>query len=637
LFPPSEDLRDKSNIHQWMKRYGINNYDELLERAEKDPEWFWDELARELEWFQPYKDVLKWDPPHAEWFSKGKLNIVHNALDRHVKTWRKNKVAYIWEGESGQVKKLTYHDLYRRVNQMANALRGLGVKKGDRVSIYLPMILELPIAMLACAKIGAVHSVVFSGFWAKAFKERANDAQVKVAITVDGFYRRGKVIPLKENVDEVLEDIPSLEKLIVVQHADCTVKMKPGRDIWWDEIIQDQERECPTETMDSEDPLFILYTSGTTGKPKGVVHVHGGYAVGIYTTLKLVFDLKDEDIWWCAADIGWITGHSYIVYAPLLMGATSVMYEGAPDYPDPDRLWKMIEDYGVNVFYTAPTTIRMFMKHGEKWPQKHDLTSLRLLGSVGEPINPEAWMWYHKHVGNRQCPIMDTWWQTETGMHLITPLPITSLKPGSAVKPFPTVKADVVDDNGKSIIEGGGHLIIKTPWPSMFRTLYHDPERYVEAYWSTFPGLYLTGDVARVDSDGYFWIQGREDDVLNVAGHRISTAEVESTLVSYDAVAEAAVVGKPDPVKGEEICSFVTLKEGFKPSPRLKHLLREHVRKEIGPVASPAYIGFVNDLPKTRSGKIMRRVIKAKVKGDDVGDISTLANPEAVDELDHAL
>ncbi|MDO5835865.1 MAG: acetate--CoA ligase [Methanobacterium sp.] len=637
LFPPSTDLMENSNISQWMERYGIKDYDELLQRAFEDPNWFWDELARELEWFQPYQDVLKWDPPHAEWFCRGKFNIAHNALDRHVGSWRKNKVAYIWEGELGQVKKLTYNDLYQRVNQMANALRSLGVGKGDRVAIYLPMILELPIAMLACAKIGAVHSVVFSGFWAKAFRERANDAQVKVAITVDGFYRRGKVIPLKENVDQVLDDIPSLEKLIVVRHAQCPVEMKSGRDLWWDEVIGDQERECPTEVMDSEDPLFILYTSGTTGKPKGVVHVHGGYAVGIYTTLKMVFDLKDEDIWWCAADIGWITGHSYIVYAPLLLGATSVMYEGAPDYPEPDRMWQIIEEYGVNVLYTAPTTIRLFMKYGEKWPQKHDLTSLRLLGSVGEPINPEAWMWYHKHVGNRQCPIMDTWWQTETGMHLITPLPITSLKPGSTVKPFPTVEADVVDDAGRSVKEGGGHLVIKTPWPAMFRTLYHDPERYVDAYWSKFPGLYLSGDVARVDEDGYFWIQGREDDVLNVAGHRISTAEVESALVSYDAVAEAAVVGKPDPVKGEEICSFITLKEGIKPSPRMKHILREHVRKEIGPVASPACVNFVNDLPKTRSGKIMRRVIKAKVRGDDVGDITTLANPEAVNELDNAV
>lgn len=637
LFPPFENLMRDSNIQKWMEGYGITSYDELLQKAQNDPEWFWDELAQELEWYQPYDDVLKWDPPHAEWFCGGKFNIVHNALDRHVKTWRKNKVAYTWEGESGQVKKLTYHDLHRKVNQMANALRGLGVKKGDRVSIYLPMILELPIAILACAKIGAIHSVVFSGFWAKAFQERANDAKVKVAITVDGFYRRGKVIPLKKNVDEVLDDIPSLETLIVVKHADSPVHMKPGRDLWWEDLIHEQKKECTTEPMDSEDPLFILYTSGTTGKPKGVVHVHGGYAVGIYATLKLVFDLKDQDIWWCAADIGWITGHSYIVYAPLIMGVTSVMYEGAPDYPDPNRLWEIIENHCVNVFYTAPTTIRLFMKYGEKWPQKHDLSSLRLLGSVGEPINPEAWMWYYKHVGNRQCPIMDTWWQTETGMQLITPLPITSLKPGSVVKPFPTIKADVVDKKGKSISEGGGHLVIKTPWPSMFRTLYKDPDRYVDAYWSTYPGVYLSGDVARIDEDGYFWIQGRADDVLNVSGHRISTAEIESALVSYDAVAEAAVVGKPDQVKGEEICSFVTLKKGFDPSPKLKHLLREHVRREIGPIASPAFIGFVEDLPKTRSGKIMRRVIKAKVKGDDVGDITTLANPEAVDKLNHPL
>jgi acetyl-CoA synthetase len=637
LFPPGKELMEKSNIRKWMNRYGIKDYEELLERASNDPEWFWDELARELEWFRPYKDVLNWKAPYSQWFLRGKFNIVYNALDRQVKTWRKNKVAYIWEGESGEVKKLTYYDLYLRVNQIANALRNLGIKKGDRVSIYLPMILELPIAMLACAKIGAVHSVVFSGFGAKAFRERANDAQVKVAITVDGFYRRGKVIPLKENVDQVLDDITSLEKLIVVKHAGNTVQMKEGRDLWWNEIIQNQERECNTEMMDAEDPLFILYTSGTTGKPKGVVHVHGGYAVGVYSTIKLVFDLKDEDIWWCAADIGWITGHSYIVYAPLLMGATSVIYEGAPDYPDPGRLWKMIEDYGINTFYTAPTTIRMFMKYGEKWPQKYDLTSLRLLGSVGEPINPEAWIWYHKHIGNGQCPIMDTWWQTETGMHLITPLPITNLKPGSAVKPFPTIKADVVDDNGKSISDGGGHLVIKTPWPAMFRTLYQDPERYVEAYWSTFPGVYLSGDVARIDKDGYFWIQGREDDVLNVAGHRISTAEVESALVSHQAVAEAAVVGKPDPIKGEEIFSYVILKEGFKPSSHLKHRLKDHVREEIGPIASPAYIGFVKDLPKTRSGKIMRRVIKSKVKGEDVGDITTLANPESVDELNRPL
>ncbi|MGC9517049.1 MAG: acetate--CoA ligase [Methanomicrobiales archaeon] len=637
IFKPPEKLFRNSNIKKWMDKQNIVDYDDLLRKGAENPDWFWDEIAKDLKWFRPYKKISEWNPPHAKWFLEGKFNIVYNALDKHANSWRKNKLAYVWEGESGEIKKLTYYDLYCEVNRFANALKKLGVKKGDRVAIYLPMILELPIAMLACAKIGAVHSVVFSGFWAKAFKERANDAQAKVAITVDGFYRRNKIIPLKENVDEVLDETPSIKNVIVVKHCRCDIEMIKGRDMWWHDIIDGMDRECETEIMDSEDPLFILYTSGTTGKPKGVLHVHGGYAVGTYATLKFVFDLKEEDIWWCAADIGWITGHSYIVYAPLMLGATSVMYESTPDYPDPGRFWQMIDRYGVTVFYTAPTTIRMFMKYGEKWPEKYDLRSLRLLGSVGEPINPEAWMWYYKHIGNKQCPIMDTWWQTETGMHLITPLPISDLKPGSAVKPFPTIKADIFDDEGNSLEEKGGHLVIKSSWPSMFRTLYNDPQRFVEAYWSEFENIYLSGDVARKDKEGYFWIQGREDDVLNVAGHRISTAEVESALVSHYAVAEAAVVGKPDILKGEEISAFVVLKEGYKNIPKFKHLLREHVRKEIGPIASPSYIGFVTDLPKTRSGKIMRRVIKAKVKGEPVGDISTLANPEAVDGLDDAI
>ena len=476
IFEPSKNFVDNTNIKVWMEERDILDYDVLLERAADNPEWFWNDLAGELEWYKPYDKTFKWNPPHAEWFINGKFNIVHNALDRHIKGPVRDKIAYLWEGESGDVRTLSYLELYTEVNKFANALKSLGVDKGDTVSIYLPMIPELPIAMLACAKIGAIHSVVFSGFWAKAFKDRINDAGSKVAITADGFKRRGKIINLKDNVDKIMEETKSVKNLVVVNHADLPVEMQDSRDIWWHEIMKNMDKECSTEQMDSEDPLFILYTSGTTGKPKGVVHVHGGYAVGVYTTLKFVFDIRDDDIWWCAADIGWITGHSYIVYAPLLMGATSLIYEGTPDYPDPGRIWSMVERYGVTVFYTAPTTVRMFMKFGEKWPGKYDLSSLRLLGSVGEPINPEAWIWYHKIIGRGSCPIMDTWWQTETGMHLITPLPISKLKPGSAVKPFPTVRADVVDDNGKSIIGDGGHLVINSTWPSMFRTLYKDPD-----------------------------------------------------------------------------------------------------------------------------------------------------------------
>jgi len=637
VFNPSTEIIEGSNIKKWMDKHNLKDYDELQEKSLENPQWFWNEIAGELEWFQLYKKVLKWDPPNVEWFLDGKTNIVHNALDRHIEGPHKDKIAFIWEGENGEVKKLSYNDLYMEVNRFANALKSLGVEKGDRVSIYLPMILELPIAMLACAKIGAIHSVVFSGFSAKAFADRINDAGSKIAITVDGFNRRGKVIHLKNKVDEILKDTPSITNLLIVQHAGVEAVMKDGRDVWWHEIRDGMDSECETVSMDSEDPLFILYTSGTTGKPKGVVHVHGGYMVGVYATLKFVFDMKEEDIWWCAADIGWITGHSYIVYAPLIFGVTSIMYEGAPEYPNPGRLWRMLEDYKATIFYTAPTTIRMFMKYGEKWPQKYDLTSLRLLGSVGEPINPEAWVWYHKHIGGDKCPIMDTWWQTETGMHIITPLPISDLKPGSVFKPFPSIKVDVVDDDGESIIGGGGHLVIKSPWPAMFRNLYNNPDRYMETYWSTFPNIYLSGDVARQDENGYFWIQGREDDVMSVAGHRISSAEVESALVSHHDVAEAAVVGKADPIKGEVIYAFVILKQGIKRNSDLKNILKNHVRNEIGPIASPADIILVSDLPKTSSGKIMRRVIKAKVKGEPVGDISTLANPEAVDELDKDL
>jgi len=636
LWPDPQIVKD-SNIQVWMNRHQIQSYDQLLEKAVVDPEWFWDEMARELNWQKPYHQVLKWEAPHSQWFQDGNFNIVDNAVDRHARGPHMDKLAFIWQGEDGEVRKMSYHQLYQEVNRFANALQSLGVGKGDTVTIYLPMILELPVAMLACAKIGAVHSVVFSGFWAKRFRERVDEAQSKVAITSDGFSRRGKVLALKANVDRVLLDAPTVEKVIVVRHAKIPVDMTAGRDLWWHELVEGMSEECPTAVLEAEDPLFILYTSGTTGVPKGVLHVHAGYAVGVYTTLKMVFDLKEDDVWWCAADIGWITGHSYIVYAPLLLGVTSVLFEGTPDYPDPGCFWRIVEKYGVNVFYTAPTTIRLFMKYGEKWPQKYDLSSLRLLGSVGEPINPKAWLWYHEHIGGGRCPIMDTWWQTETGMHLITPLPISPLKPGSAFKPFPTIIADVVDDEGNSVVGEGGHLVIKSPWPAMFRTLYRNPLRFREAYWNTFPGIYLSGDVARVDEDGYFWVQGREDDVLNVSGHRISTAEVESALVSHPVVAEAAVVGKPHPLKGEEISAFVILKKDAKEPDNLEMVLKNQVRTEIGPIATPAQVRSVEDLPKTRSGKIMRRVIKALVKGEDPGDTSTLANPEAVENLEEVL
>ena len=638
VFKPSQELVENSNIYKFMKEHNISSYEELLEKA-KDYEWWWREHADIIDWFEPWEKVVdESNKPFFKWFIGGKTNIAYNAVDRHIKTWRKNKIAYIWEGEPGDARKLTYYDLYREVNKFANALKSLGVKRGDRVSIYLPMIPELPIAMLACAKIGAIHSVVFSGFSAKALRDRINDAEAKVLITADGFYRRGRIINLKANADEALKDAPTIRHVVVIKRAGNEIEMNPDRDVWYHEIVEGQPEECECEVMDSEDLLFILYTSGTTGKPKGVVHVHGGYAVGTATTLKYVFDLKDDDIWWCAADIGWITGHSYIVYGPLILGATIVMYEGAPDYPKPDRLWEIIDKYGVTVFYTAPTTIRMFMKYGEEWPRKHSLKTLRLLGTVGEPINPEAWMWYYRYIGHERCPIMDTWWQTETGAFMITPLPITPLKPGSATRPFPGIQADVLNEDGEPVTGKGGYLVIKTPWPSMLRTLYKDPDRYIKTYWSRFEGNYLAGDIARRDEDSYFWIQGRADDVLNVAGHRIGTAELESALVAHEAVAEAAVVGIPDPIKGEAIEAFVILKAGYEPTPEMKEALVKHVRKEIGPIATPSRIVFVPDLPKTRSGKIMRRIVKALARGEsDVGDISTLANPDAVEAIRKAL
>jgi acetyl-CoA synthetase len=625
LYHPPKELVENSNIKKFMDIFGIKTLDELLEKSQKNIEWWWNEAAKELEWFSPYEKVLEWNLPFAKWFVGGKINIVHNALDRHIKTYRKNKVAYIFEGEPGEVEYWSYYKLYKEVNKLANALKKLGVKKGDRVTIYLPMIPQLPVAMLACAKIGAIHSVVFSGFSAQALKDRIQDAEAKILITADGGFRRGKIIPLKQNADEALKECPTIEKVIVYKRTGETVPMKEGRDLWWHELTEKESDYCETEIMDSEDILYILYTSGTTGKPKGVVHVHGGYAVGTYTTLKYVFDIKDEDIWWCAADIGWVTGHSYIVYAPLMLGATSILYEGAPDYPDPGRWWKIIEREGVTILYTSPTAIRMHMRYGEQWANKYNLSTLRLLGSVGEPINPEAWRWYYKNIGKERCPIMDTWWQTETGSFVVSPLPITPLKPGSATKPLPGFNADVYTSDGKKAKPNeNGLAVITSPWPSMLRTLYKDPERYKQVYWSRFPNVYFTGDSCSIDEDGYFWFKGRADEVLNVAGHRLGTAEIESALVAHPAVAEAAVIGIPDEIKGDVPKAYVVLKVGYQPSEELKKELKEWVAKEIGPIARPEDIEFRDKLPKTRSGKIMRRLLKAEALGLPLGDISTL-------------
>jgi acetyl-CoA synthetase len=636
IFKPKEDFVDQTNVKKWMIKHGIKNLDELYKKTE-NWEWFWGEISKELvEWYEPYKKVVEWDAPWVKWFTGAKYNIVHDALDKHVNSWRKNKVAFIFEGEPGDVKKYTYNDLHINVNKLACALKKIGVKKGDRVGIYLPMIPELPIAMLACAKIGAIHSVVFSGFSALAFRDRVNDCKAKVVITCDGFWRRGRKVYLKEQADVALEKAPSVKQVIVCKRTGDGVPWTAGRDVWWHDLIFDSPKECETEKLDANDPLFFLYTSGTTGKPKGIIHAHGGYAVGTAYTLNWVFDMKDTDIWWCAADIGWITGHSYIVYAPLILGATSILYEGAPNFPQPDRWWDIIEKYNVTLLYTSPTSIRLFMKYGEEWIKKHDLSTLRILGSVGEPINPEAWIWYYKNIGNENCQIMDTWWQTETGHFVISPLPITPLKPGSATRPLPGLSADVLNENGEPVQNAGGNLVLNHPWPGMLRGIYKNPKRYEDTYWSKFKGLYLAGDVTRKDSDGFFWIQGRADDVLNVSGHRIGNSEVESALVSHPLVAEAAVIGKPHSLKGESITSYVVLKGKANPSEELRKELREHVGNEMGKIARPDEIWFVNDVPKTRSGKIMRRVIRSKALGKDAGDISTLANPEAVEEITKA-
>ncbi len=612
----------------------------LYDAARTDRLGFWVEQARALDWIRPWDEVLRWTPPHAQWFVGGRLNVSANCLDRHLAGARRNKAAIVWEGEPGDRRVITYWELAREVNRCANALRQLGVAKGDRVAIYLPMIPEAAVAMLACARIGAVHSVVFGGFSAESLRDRINDAKATVLITADGGYRRGSVVPLKRFADDALTGCPSIRHVLVVRRRpgaegdESFAPFKEGRDHWWHRLVASAPAACPPEPMDAEDLLFILYTSGTTGKPKGIVHTTGGYLTQVVATTRYVFDLRDEDLFWCTADVGWVTGHSYVVYGPLAVGATVLMYEGAPDWPDRGRFWDLVERYGVTVFYTAPTAIRAFMKWGPEHPRRHDLSTLRLLGTVGEPINPEAWMWYHEHVGHGRCPIVDTWWQTETGGIMITPLPgVTTTKPGSATVPFPGITAQLVDGAGQPVEEGGGFLTLTEPWPGMLRTIYGDDERYRQTYWSRFPGRYFAGDGAKRDADGYWWILGRVDDVMNVAGHRIGSMEVESALVDHPAVAEAAVVGRSHDLKGQAIAAFVTLKEGRDGSPGLKDDLKEHVGAKIGPIARPDDIFFAADLPKTRSGKIMRRLLKDIAEGRALGDTTTLADPAVVARL----
>ncbi|HEY0795528.1 MAG TPA: acetate--CoA ligase [Acidisarcina sp.] len=630
VFPPPEEFAAKAHIKS------LQQYQELYARSIADPEAFWAEIAAELHWFAPWTKVLEWDLPWAKWFVGGKINLCYNCVDRHALGGKRDKVAILWEGEPGEVRRLTFGDLHLEVQKFANVLKGLGVLKGDRVAIYMGMTPELAIAVLACARIGAVHSVIFGGFAAHALVDRINDAQCSVVITQDGSYRRGAEVKLKAVVDEAVEACPSVKSLVVYRRTGSQVTWKEGRDNWWHNLMQDASQECPAEHLDSEDPLYILYTSGTTGKPKGLVHTTGGYAVQTYLTSKLIFDLREEDIYWCTADIGWVTGHSYVLYGILQNGVTSLMYEGAPNHPGPDRFWKIIEDHKVSVFYTAPTAIRAFIKWGEQHPKAHDLSSLRLLGTVGEPINPEAWIWYQQVIGGGRCPIVDTWWQTETGAHLIAPIPgAVPTKPGSATLPFPGIVPEVVTKEGEPVPPGsGGLLVIRKPWPSMARTIYNDPERFVQQYWSEIPGSYLTGDGARMDKDGYYWLMGRVDDVINVSGHRLGTVEIESALVAHKKVAEAAVVGRPDEMKGQAISAFVTLEAGHQPSKELKEELRAWVAKEIGALARPDDLRFTEQLPKTRSGKIMRRLLRELAAGGDIkGDTSTLEDFSVIARL----
>ncbi len=630
VFEPSDEFRAKAHVR------GMAEYDRLYKEAETSPEKFWGEIASQLHWFKPWDKVLDWNCPWAKWFSGGQINLSYNCLDRHVASGRRNKAAIIWEGEPGEVQTLTYQQLLSEVSKFANVLKSLGVSKGDRVAIYMGMSPALAIAMLACARIGAPHTVVFGGFSANSLVDRITDSQASMVITQDGSYRRGTEVKLKPAVDEAVLSCPSVKHVIVYKRTGTPQTMFGGRDLWWHELMATASDECPAEPLDAEHPLYLLYTSGTTGKPKGILHTTGGYSVGTYITAKWVFDLKDEDIYWCTADIGWVTGHSYVVYGPLQNGATTMMYEGAPNFPEPDRFWHIIDRHKVNVFYTAPTAIRAFMRFGTEWPRKHAMKSLRLLGTVGEPINPEAWMWYRENIGRERCPIVDTWWQTETGMIMISPLPgATPTTPGSATRPLPGVSADVVTREGEPVPPGGGgFLVLKRPWPAMLRTIYGDPKRYEDQYWSQIPGMYFTGDGARKDKDGNFWIMGRIDDVINVSGHRLSTMEVESALVAHNKVAEAAVVARLDDLKGQAIAAFVTLKAGQQPTPELKEELRSWVAKEIGSLAKPDDIRFTESLPKTRSGKIMRRLLKEIAAGGAVtGDTTTLEDLSVIARL----
>ena len=623
IFNPPADLAANANVKA-----------DVYEEAKADRLGYWDKRAKEfIDWFEPYDKVLDdSNAPFFKWFVNGKLNVSYNCVDRHAKSERRNKVAIMYESEIGKVVQLTYGQLYREVNKFSNALAGLGVKKGDRVTLYMPMIPQAVVAMLACTRIGAPHSIVFGGFSAESLRDRINDAEAKVVITADGNFRRGNPFPLKNNADKALEDAPSVQKLVVVKNAGNDVEMKEGRDVWYHDIMAAAGNYYEPEKMDAEDTLFILYTSGTTGKPKGVVHSTGGYLLGTQITTKYVFDIKEDDVYWCTADIGWITGHSYVVYGPLALGATTFMYDGTIDYPDKDRMWDMAERYGVTKFYTAPTAIRTWMKWGTEYVKKHDLSAIKVLGSVGEPINPEAWMWYRENIGGGVAPIMDTWWQTETGMHMITPLPgITPLKPGTATNAFPGIEVDVIDENGNSA--DVGYLVVKSPWPAMIRTIYGDDDRYVDQYWKRFGKYYFAGDGAKKDEMGYIWVTGRVDDVLNVSGHRLGTAEIESALVECQEVAESAVVGKKHDVKGESVCAFVILKDGFEGGDDLVTKLKKHVGAKIGPIARPDDIIFTSGLPKTRSGKIMRRLLRDIAEGRAIGDVTTLADPGAMQEI----